>query len=426
MNSFLFRPSRRPAARPRFAFASLLVLLLLALSPAASAQYLIKGVTLDRDTKEPIPFVSIGVKGTTAGTTSNASGEFSLRVPTLPALLMVSELSHQRDSVQVTSANESLQITLAAANIVLPEVEVKSYAATLVTRAYAHMKRHYDQNFYGKAYYRQITRLDNDPTELQEMIWNVKSSNARIEGTSLAQARYAAKDAIINFRNFSFYTRAYGLYDARADSTKSLALLSPNVADNYILEIGGIIQQGDRDVAEINFETSPKLTKYHAKGTVWIDVDNYKVARFHITTPTFTGTANNPTYKFRNTKLEFDLVFQNTPGPVSPLDHINTTLSFDIERPGVKAKRMNVAAYTFFYETGSTPGNAVYRRPALDENDLDEIRKTKYDPEFWANNPVVKRTPLEDEVAESFEKKGAFGTMVKPKPAAPPVKRRGY
>ncbi|KAA9325356.1 carboxypeptidase-like regulatory domain-containing protein [Hymenobacter busanensis] len=408
----------RAAAR----LGAMLLLLLLSAS-VAQAQYLIRGVTIDKDTKEPIPFTSIGVKGTTAGTTSNATGEFTLRVPTLPATLMVSELSHQRDSVVVTSVDAPVQITLASANIVLPEVEIKSYAATLVTRAYSHLKANYNRPFYGKAYYRQITRLDNDPTELQEMIWNVKSSNARIEGTSLAQARYAAKDAIINFRDFSFYTRAYGLYDARVDSLKSLALLSPNAADNYILELVGVIQQGDRDVAEISFETSPKLKSYRAKGTVWIDVDSYKVARFHITTPTFTGSANNPTYTLKNTKLEFDIVFQNTPGPVSPLDHINTSLTFDIDRPGVKPKRMNVSAYTFFFDTGDapTPG-AAYRKPALQEKDLDEIRKTTYDPEFWANNPVVKRTPLEDEVAESFEKKGAFGTMVK-KPAVKPTRK---
>ncbi|GAA4371759.1 hypothetical protein GCM10023186_00550 [Hymenobacter koreensis] len=392
----------------------------MALGHASQAQYLLKGTTIDKDTKEVIPFTSIGVKGSSNGTTSNANGEFTLRVSTLPVTLMVSELSHQRDSVVVTSAEPALQIALASASIVLPEVEIKSYAATLVTRAYSHMKANYSRNFYGKAYYRQITRLDNDPTELQEMIWNVKSSNARIEGTSLAQARYAAKDAIINFRDFSFYTRAYGLYDANVDSTKSLALLSPNAAENYILELVGVIQQGDRDVAEISFETSPKLKTYRAKGTVWIDVDSYKVARFHITTPNFTGSANNPTYKFKNTQLEFDIVFQNSPGPVSPLDHISTNLSFDIERPGVKPKRMAVSAYTFFFDTGETPAAAaVYRKPALQEKDLDEIRKTKYDPEFWANNPVVKRTPLEDEVAESFEKKGAFGTMVKPQPTKP-------
>jgi hypothetical protein len=80
---------------------------------------------------------------------------------------------------------------------------------------------------------------------------------------------------------------------------------------------------------------------------------------------------------------------------------------------------MSVAAFTFFYDTSRKPTNLPYSKVSSSERDLEAIKKTKYDPAFWANNPVVKRTPLEDEVARSFEQKGAFGTMVKkPEPKA--------
>ena len=116
--------------------------------------------------------------------------------------------------------------------------------------------------------------------------------------------------------------------------------------------------------------------------------------------------------KFKSTILEFDLVFQDTPDAASPLDHIKTNLSFDISQPGLPDKKMTVEAFTYFYDTSATPTNLRYSRASLDERDIEAIRKTKYDPTFWANNPVVRRTPVEDEVVQSFEKKGAFGTMI--------------
>jgi hypothetical protein len=184
-----------------------------------------------------------------------------------------------------------------------------------------------------------------------------------------------------------------------------------------------VLERGEGGVAEISFETRPELTKYRAKGTLWIDVDTYKVERFRITTPNFTAQSNNPEIKFKDTELQFDITFQNTPNAASPLDHIKTDLNFTIERAGKARTKMNVSAFTFFYDTNDTPTDIEYARASRDTKDLDEIKSVKYDPEFWANNAVVKRTPVEDEVIKSFEQKGAFGTMLPPKPAKAPTRK---
>ncbi|MBC6606749.1 carboxypeptidase-like regulatory domain-containing protein [Hymenobacter sp. BT188] len=396
------------------------VLLVGGLSHGAYAQYPVRGIIRDKETKEPLPFVGIGVKGTTMGTASNENGEFTLSLSSVPQTLIFSELAHIKDTVRVTQAGQSLEIELAPATVVLSEVKVASYAYQLVDRAYQQMKKNYGRKFYGKAYYRQITRIDNDPTELLEMVWNAKSNIARIEGTSIAQGRYAAKQALISDKNFSLYTKAFGLYDDKADTTKALGLFSPNVVANYLLEIKGVLEKGETGgVAEIAFETRPEQTKYRSKGTVWIDVDTYQVIRYKMTTPQLTRKANNPTFSFKNTELELDMVFQNDTTAVNPLEHIKADMTYDLVRPGLPPSKMKVSAFTFFYDTSRKPTSLTYNKVTSNERDLETIRKVKYDPEFWANNPVVKRTPLEDEVAKSFEQKGAFGTMVKkPEPKA--------
>ena len=405
----------RDYLRVRTAGRLLVVLLCLCLwaSHSAQAQYQVHGVTVDKDTKEPIPFVSIGVKGTSLGTASNMEGEFVLNLPAGPQKLIVSEIAHQRDTVTVTGPGALLRIELASASVTLPEVKVGSYAFQLVDRAYQHLQASYDQKFFGKAYYRQVTRIGNEPTELQEMIWNVKSNGARIEGTTTTQGRFAAQQALFNFTNFSFNTKAYGLFDPRQDSTESLALISPNTFQNYLVELVQILENGDSNVAELSFETRPELKGYQAKGTVWIDADTYKVLRFKIATPNYTSASRNPTYKLANTLLEFDLVFKSTTQDISPLDHIQVNLTANVVRPSTPTKKLAVSSFTYFYDTSEKqPAGVRYEAVSLRDKDRETIRGIKYNPEFWANNPVVQRTPVEDEVIQAFEKKGAFGNMV--------------
>ncbi|WP_160328252.1 carboxypeptidase-like regulatory domain-containing protein [Solirubrum puertoriconensis] len=404
--------------------AGALLALLLALGAVApaQAQYIIRGVVVDKDTQEPLPFVSIGVKNSTKGTASNVSGEFQLNVSKLPQTLVFSEIAHVRDTVRVTSTDQPLKVSLATTAITLPEVKVGSYAYQLVDRAFRQMQRNYGQKYYGQAFYRQITRIDNAPTELQEVIWNVKTNPARIEGTAIAQGRFAGKQAAMNFSNFSLYTKSFGLYDPRADSTVSLALFSPNVVKNYNVELVRVLGDDSSGVAEINFETRPEVKKYKAEGTVWIDVETYKVKRYKFSTPNFTTTLSNPSYKVDNSKLSIDMVFQDTDEPVAALDHMQVNLTTDLVRPNMPKAAINVESFTFFYDTTEKPTNVRYARVSANENDLQAIRSVKYDPEFWANNPVVQRTPVEDEVIQSFEKAGAFGTMVT-KPAKPAQRR---
>ncbi|MDU0371228.1 carboxypeptidase-like regulatory domain-containing protein [Hymenobacter endophyticus] len=398
-----------------------LLLTLFSLTHVAQAQVQLRGVVRDKDTKEALPFASVAVPGTTNGTTTNLEGEFTLVVKQLPTTLLFSELNHVKDTLRITSAAESLNILLAEATVVLPEVKVASFPFQLVDRAFRNLQRNYRRNYYGKAFYRQITRIDNQPTELQEVVWNVKSNPARIVGTTLAQGRYAAVQAPINLSNFSVYTRKFGLFDPGQDSTTSLALMSPNVEKTYLLELKGIVgEDSTGGVAEINFETRPEV-KYRSQGTIWIDIETYQVVRYRMTQPSFTGSTNNPRQKFEDAKLDIEMTFRSTngKGEVAPLELMKMTLNTNLTEPGKAPLAINVSSFTYFFEQSAKVQSLPYARASLTDRDLDAIRAKPYDPEFWADNPVVKRTPAEEEVVSAFEKKGAFGSMVKKAPAQP-------
>jgi len=107
-------------------FTPLIVASVLAAGPlAAVAQTSIKGVVTGGPGKEPLPGVSIVVKGTTRGTTSNSDGTYALALPTPDATLIFSFIGYQTTERKV-SGQATLDVSLEEQKA-LDEVVVVGY-----------------------------------------------------------------------------------------------------------------------------------------------------------------------------------------------------------------------------------------------------------------------------------------------------------
>jgi hypothetical protein len=390
----------------------------LALSLPVCAQQRLAGKVVDATTGQPVPYASIGVLGTTRGTTSNAEGEFELREVALPGRLVVSELGHRRDTVAVTTAGASqpLQVRLQPASVQLPEVQVGSYLGELMTKAYRWLRRTNSQKTYAEAFYRQVSRLDGQVTEVQEMVWHAQTSSAGVEGTALAQARYARNNALINFKDFSFFTRDAGIFSPQRDSTTTTAVISPQTARFYTLKVLGATAGDDgQEFIEIGFASKPAVNPHHYQGSILLNSSTGQVLRLRLQTPDFHSNSNNPTFRFREEIRTFELVFK-------PLSNGSTRPDyFKIGYQGIMGRalradvQLEASSVTYFYNPQPQPLAGIMYAPAqAGQPDIAAIKNTRYDPAFWRDNPVVKRTPLEEEIMKSFEQKGAFGTMLAP------------
>ena len=395
-----------------FFFSGFAGLLLAASILPVAAQQRLTGKVLDAATGQPVPYASISVLDSRLGTTSNAEGEFELSTP-LPGRLVVSELGHRRDTVAVAAATQPLLIRLQPASVMLPEVQVGSYLGDLIAQAYRQLRRSNDQKTYGQAFYRQITRLGDEATEVQEMMWDTKTSSAGVEGTALTQARYAKKKALVSFTNFPIFTKSYGIYSPKVDTTTTTRLISPNVAQNFTLKLLGVTQSGTHQLVEIGFTGKPGANPHHAEqGTVTIDETTNQVLRLHLETTAFNSKSNNPLFRFKEATTVFECVYQPTATGTTRLDYVKIDYRVLLTRPFKEDLHTQVSSFTYFYGGQPTPTGVAYLSAATSQSDLATIKQTTYDPAFWQNNPVVKRTPLEDQVMKSFEQKGAFGTML--------------
>ena len=108
-----------------------IALFFFAIIPFVSAQKMeIKGVIVDKDTKEPLPFTSIGLKNEQIGALSNEHGQFVVPAPTQNTAdsLVVVALGYGRHAVLVKRgvAVASLTIELPKRAVALSNVTVKA------------------------------------------------------------------------------------------------------------------------------------------------------------------------------------------------------------------------------------------------------------------------------------------------------------
>jgi TonB-dependent starch-binding outer membrane protein SusC len=93
---------------------------------AAHPQEVVKGRVSDLKTAEPLPGVSILVKGTTTGTATDANGDYSIQVPDLNSVLVFSYISYTTEEVAI-NGRSTIDLGLAPDIQSLGEVVVVGY-----------------------------------------------------------------------------------------------------------------------------------------------------------------------------------------------------------------------------------------------------------------------------------------------------------
>lgn len=106
-----------------------LQVILVLFSISASAQIVLKGKVADNNTKEAIPFASIGIKGKSFGTVCDENGVFELKVGSYSEndTLKISAIGYnaKKISMQVAKNFSNETIYLPAGSVLLNEVKVK-------------------------------------------------------------------------------------------------------------------------------------------------------------------------------------------------------------------------------------------------------------------------------------------------------------
>jgi len=111
--------------------------------------------------------------------------------------------------------------------------------------------------------------------------------------------------------------------------------------------------------------------------------------------------------------LHYETSFKQNEDGTLLLEYISAKQYFEVNQPGKPSNKVETQSLFTVYEyyLPEKKNRRLGGKLRFDKSDQSRINKVEYDPQFWEENPIVKRTPVENEVIESFRKNRRFGSI---------------
>lgn len=369
-----------------------------------------------------VPYVNILVKGSRLGTVSNELGGFELKVRKLPVSLVVSHVGYKRQEIEVAEEGGEIAISLEVAELLGVEVVAKKTDKIyqLINKAMQRTKEQMEQDQYGRAFYRQISKNDSIYSELYEIFYDTKFSANGISDWAIQQGRYALQEnnegrGLVFNKNFTLLDRIFPTLDPGLDMFHTP--VSGRVEDFYRLQTEKIIQQEEQEIAVVLFTPKSDIVGKtpSMEGRLYIDLKTFDILKLsgrfdsnELKVIAFRGKG-----KVDNYVLEYESAFQQGENGELLLDYISAKQDFDVVYDDRPTKKVSTQSLLNVYEYYS-PGKRNQRlggRLNFKKSDARAIDQKGYDREFWTENAIVKRTPVEEEVIADFERNRQFGSI---------------
>jgi hypothetical protein len=377
------------------------LILFLGTSLTALGQQLMEGQVLDKETSEPIPFASVGIVGTSRGTSTNLDGRFSLAI-TGAAVLRVTCIGYESLEMNSSEAQrillKPLPTQLNAVVVFSKEINPKK----VVRKAFAAVAANYDsQPFLQKFFYRHYC-MDNfvygrlieafvDVWKYQGYKFAQKAVSNKeeirvtqlrrsLDNTVMSQGHepmsigYVLQSDIVGYQtpvrspHVSFYTDVSNL---KTD------------IENYTFSFSGVTNYDGKDVYEIDYEykkdsaqtTSGYLKLTEITGSLFIEMDTYAILK----------TEEVKTFGKNMTKTS--VYYRAYEGKYYP---------YHLIRDG-ENQSADESKHSFHVELMSVEIKKGEAEKVIGELPVkEELLKIKYDSVFWSTNSILKTTPLED------------------------------
>ena len=377
----------------------------------------VSGNIIDAKTRKAISYANIEVFGTLVGTSSNELGEFILEVDSLPVTIVFSHLNYEKKVVEVTNtSNLTIQLTPLVNSlneVVLSANRKSNYPYELALEAFSKTRKLTDKSNYGQAFYRQKSKNGDEYTEFSEIIYDTEYTVDGINDWEILEGRYALKREKINNSNFTLLSRI--LKAIQPDTDDIIFPLSYEVKEYYDVKIMDMLSSGDEDIAVLKFKPLPEVKTPAFEGEAYINTKTYEVLKISGTVVNdwldFIKFREKRTYT-KNYTLSYEMAFKKGSKDDLLIDYIKVDKSFDYYRGDNLVTHVSSTSNLTYFEHYDTDSPRRFRKSFKDsKSDWETLNKIGYNEKFWIDNPIVKRTPIEDEVIASFEKDNAFESI---------------
>lgn len=382
----------------------------------------LSGMISEATSGQGVSFVNVLIKGTGRGTVSNELGGFELKVAKLPVTLVISHVGYQQQELEVSRADSEIAVQLTFAELQGVEVVAKKTDKIyqLITKAIRQTKTQMARERFGKAFYRQISKNDSIFSELYEIFYDTRFSANGISDWALQQGRYALQEnnegrGLVFNKNFTLIDRVFPTLHPEVDIFNSP--LSSKVEDFYDLKTEKIIQQEDQEIAVVQFQPKWDIVGKtpSMEGTVYIDMKTFDILKLSgrfdsndLKVIAFRGEGKVDKYI-----LEYESSFQQNEEGELLLEYISAKQEFDVVYPDRPTKKVSTQSLLTIYDyyTPNKRDRRLGGRLNFKKSDVKAIDQKGYDQAFWSENPIVKRTSVEEAVIADFERDRQFGSI---------------
>lgn len=380
----------------------------------------ISGRIIDQETKEPLPFSTIGIHETQIGVVANQDGLFDLTFPNSYSKdsLTTSMVGYESSTVKISSLldQDFVEFAMKTKHYVLPEVIVVSgeelSAEAIVELVRKSIPEHYPQkHFEMEAFYRDYKIEDGECVGLLEASVTISDKGYRKapnpysmqEKVKLNQVRKSLND---NFKanmlvNYNIMKGFLSLNDIRYRHR----WLSKRFKKEYEYEKVGYSTINDRLMYLIRCTSSNWIFK------VYVDAENYLVPKIEMEYTWEDGVFENEWTLYDSIRLEQRwakeiLEFQEIDGKWLPKFHIfnSESITYDLHT-NEQLVVSQVRQEFLVNHVDLTSKEKIEKAERMNQYEAMHLQVPAYDPEFWKNYNVIKLNPRDEKLIQGLEEK---------------------
>jgi thiol-disulfide isomerase/thioredoxin len=373
------------------------------------------GIIVDKETREPVPYASIGLENSGIGTSSNLKGEFSFNIN---KSLIQSNRKIRISCVGykvgfVATVEDFQQIELEPSQTELREVVIlgnDQRPEKIVKKALSRVrKNYYAKPFVYKTFYRHYCKDDSSYGRLIEAAVDIYKRKGHKAITNkpgvkdevrVTQLRRSLDSTLINRTHapIAIYSAmetdiaSYQLSGTALDIMQSMfsgvSNLKMNLKD-YDFNLVGLTQHDNEYIYKIEYNLKNKgivlssgfLINQTRTGTLYINTNDYAIVRAEQNRYAYDTIKTVVTYQKSLGKYYLKHISKEGR---SFLKHLNFTHTYHLDLMVNEFQTKNFEKFK-----GKEP-------------DKKALYSIKYDPAFWNNYNILKETPLEEKIVRDL------------------------
>ncbi|MDR0866024.1 MAG: carboxypeptidase-like regulatory domain-containing protein [Candidatus Symbiothrix sp.] len=372
------------------------------------------GGVYDKQSKEPLISASVYYLNSSPCTITNIDGEFLIDRIANPDSIVFSYVGYVTEKYSIDNLPSKIFLDRSFTN--LPEIVIiPGYASKIAKKVREKYSKIYNQekknkNKESSFFYRQITKSDTIYNEFVECFLTGDHTFA-LDNLKLQQGRYAKikLDSLfhLTFTNFFQLSKISPYRPKNASKNEIITCLQPNFDQIYYVEMEDRIYSEEGDILVLNFQPKKEENKAIISGKLYVKETDLAIVRFEGSVYMPMTIHNAKRKESQMGTFTFRINYKEQPDSYPIVETVNCTLSNNISIKNVKHNFQVVSTLFWVEQNSGKSGKKLDSKDKL----IEKINKTKYDSEFWKNNPIVKRTKVEENVIKTFENRNAFGTF---------------